>query len=144
MNCVIYGVICQYTPPYSPGGSRKKGDPSTKPASSGIKKRTPAKERASVSPGLLDGQDSPTSSYADELAFSPAGAQNMIAKLANSRRMASGKASSERFSAHGAVDTSPGPFQVPIANIGQILPNPRIQGSIWHTWASGWTSSQRS
>ena len=85
MNCVIYGVKCQYTPPYSPGGSRKKGE-----SSAGIKKRPSAKDGASQSPGLLDSQDSPTSNYADDGVFPSRGGQSMLPKFAGARSLASG------------------------------------------------------
>ncbi|KAF2674857.1 hypothetical protein BT63DRAFT_474557 [Microthyrium microscopicum] len=92
MNCVIYGVKCLYTPPFSPGGSRKRGESSSvigKTSSGGItKKRGPSsKDRSSHSPGLLEsGQDSPTSSYADEVVMN---GQSMLPKFANARRLAS-------------------------------------------------------
>jgi hypothetical protein len=95
MNCVIYGVKCQYTPPYSPGGSRKKGDLSVGKAATGagIKKRTTTKDRGSTSPGLLDNPDSPASSYADDVIFPGQGGQSMLPKFAGARSLASGACS---------------------------------------------------
>jgi hypothetical protein len=82
MNCVIYGTKCQYTPPWSPNSGRKK-DSASKIA--GVKKRS--SNRNSTSPVALDSQDSPTSSYNEDMFLTD---QNMLPKMAQARRLAAG------------------------------------------------------
>jgi len=93
MNCVIYGVKCQYTPPYSPSGSaRKKGEsPASSSKTPSNKKLSTVGDRSSQSPGLLE-QDSPGSTFADDFAFSSqASGQGMVPKFATARRLAAGE-----------------------------------------------------
>lgn len=92
MNCVIYGVKCLYTPPYSPSSSTRKKAESSASASKtpSNKKLSQIGDRSSQSPSLLD-HDSPGSSYADDVGFSSqTGGQPILPKFSDARRLAAG------------------------------------------------------